>query len=74
MELIRIIFITVILYNTKGFINSLTYNIELLRVIDFYQITQMLTQIVIAVPALHTLLFTAFTHLIREGVSRIFRY
>ena len=60
-------------YN-KGFINSLTYNIELLRVIDFYQITQMLTQIVIAVPALHTLLFTAFTHLIREGVSRIFRY
>ena len=63
-----------ILYNTKGFINSLTYNIELLRVIDFYQITQMLTQIVIAVPALHTLLFTAFTHLIREGVSRIFRY
>ena len=34
----------------------------------------MFTQIVIAVPALHTLPFTAFTHLILEGVSRIFRY
>ena len=65
---------TIILNNTKWFFNSPTYNNYFLRIIDFCEITQMFTQIVIAVPALHTLRFTAFTHLILEGVSRIFRY
>ena len=70
----RGILITIILNNTKWFFNSPTYNNYFLRIIDFCEITQMFTQIVIAVPALHTLRFTAFTHLILEGVSRIFRY